>query len=513
MPDVTNFSDLPPHAQVKSSPEQTNCLLNNTSPAIERPPLRQKDSTDAVPFFCVDTAGSSYSAAALRPNPSSQPLFAEARESRSHGADYTNLNIRPKDSLLDNVDESIVTASKSISSVSSSPLIDEKQGDLSLSPSSENNLVNQDAITEEFITTENCNLASSEHQTQDDELENYDICIPLPRFVNTIIRKKRKRVKSTQDAYKEAAKQIQMEKDSILNDHDYTKVKTWKPGMRRLLDIAKGDVGLALFIPFNWEAFESLEVQSTRHSLDESSDEDEMMIASDDEVESCPPILSHAQIQQIHSEGLPATVRLMTWTRCYSLQRDGDFFGTMFRTSSKYQHTLIVIKTATGDVLGGYADTPWKGHVNSSVGRGRSNSFFGGGKAFLYATHPAGGGTGDDEISFYRWTGENGYSQLCDIDKGALGMGGGGAFGFYVQDDFTIGSSGHCDTFGNPPLTKNNDGSFEIVEFEVYGFESMSERLFNARSRTPTFASVNSSVDSIRSAKSLTALLESRSLR
>jgi len=315
----------------------------------------------------------------------------------------------------------------------------------------------------------------------------------------------------------EAARQIQLEKEQLEKNIDKQDGKARQWGVTRLLDIAHGDIGLALFIPFNWEAFEPLQqVVISQHSTNDSSDVDDMIIAPDDEIESCPPILSHAQMQEIHFKGLPATAQIMTWNRVYSLQRDGDLFNTMFEKCARYRHTLIVIQTAQGDVLGGYADTPWI-HQKSS-GLAKSKSFFGGGRAFLYATRPALSEEGELEqeqeecrqgkgsINFYPWTGDNDYSQICDFEKGSIGMGGGGAFGFYVQHDFTIGSSGSCHTFGNPPLTKNDGGSFEVVDFEVYGFSSMSDEL-SVSSRTSSFASVNSTFRST-SGKSLSSLLE-----
>ena len=327
----------------------------------------------------------------------------------------------------------------------------------------------------------------------------------------------------------------------------------------RLLDIAGGSAGLALFIPINWEAFglPLVEETSEQHSSnsnsnsnsssgnsainssgtsggdnesdDESSDseevlgleeEDELIIASDDEIETCPSILSEEQMKYIQKKGLPPTLSSRTWNRMYSLQRDGDCFQTMFKKVSRHQHSLIIIKTADDDILGGYADTPWASQC-SGVRRG---GFFGGGRGFLFATNPLlseeeetsqRDQIGDDDapISFFRWTGANEYSQICDSDAGTLGMGGGGSFGFFVQDNFTSGSSGACETFSNPPLIKSSGGSFDVVDFEVYVFTSMSNRLFNASSRTPSFASVNSTLSSsMQSTKSISSLLSRQSI-
>jgi len=373
--------------------------------------------------------------------------------------------------------------------------------------------------------------------------------------IRFVMKRKRKNGSKGFFILTEAAKQIQeMEEENSMNGQDVSKQKAEakRKGMRRLLDIAAGDVGLALCSPSNWwEAFEPLAEETSEHSnsnisggntakissgtrggdnesYGESSDseevsgseeEDELIIAADDEIETCPSILSDEQMKYIQKKGLPPTLSLMTWNRMYSLHRDGDCFQTMFKKVSRHQHSMIIIKTADGDILGGYADTPW-GSRRSGVSR---RSFFGGGQGFLFATNPLLSeeeeisqrdqiGDDDDPMSFFRWTGANEYSQICDFDAGTLGMGGGGSFGFFVQDHFTSGSSGACETFSNPPLVKGSGGSFDVVDFEVYVFTSMSKRLLNASSKTSSFASTNSTLSSsMHSTKSISSLLSRRS--
>ena len=297
-----------------------------------------------------------------------------------------------------------------------------------------------------------------------------------------------------------------------------------------------GPVGLTLFLPVNdgtnFDPLHTLpsttstdvELDQQQHDSSENeSDEDEIAMDYDPDLESCPPILSHEQLHQIHTHGLPASVTLMTWTRAYSLQRDGDDFHSMLRKCAMYQHTLIVIKTSTGDILGGYADTVWGKQLSQNSKR----AFYGSGRAFVFATNPqwsqeeekelsqpqdyihddiSSSDDDDDEtnpIHFYRWTGENDYSQICDIENGSLGMGGGGAggeFGWIVENDFQYGSTGRCLTFGNPPLAKGNDGRFEVVGLDVYGFKCMSERLSSYGG--------NYSTSSIGSIASLTSMFE-----
>jgi hypothetical protein len=152
----------------------------------------------------------------------------------------------------------------------------------------------------------------------------------------------------------------------------------------------------------------------------------------------------------------------------------------MFQKCKSFKHSLVVVKTTDGDILGGYADTLWGG-LNKDGTYQTSKTFFGGGQTFLFASNPdlkenQTENHSSQSLHFYHWTGENYYSQLCDLERGRLGMGGGGCFGFLIEKDFTVGCSGSCDTFNNPPLTKGDDGNFFIVDVEVYGFSSLASK-------------------------------------
>ena len=308
-----------------------------------------------------------------------------------------------------------------------------------------------------------------------------------------------------------------------------------------------GGMGIALFLPLYWDFHDTTTHESRDEAIDdheEDGHDDHDIVDDDDDDEpllhstfhdhntECPPILTHQQRKELHNRALPPRVSLMTWTRAYSLARDGDSFHYMMEKCSSYQHTLIAIRTRRGDVLGGYADTPWgqQHTLSSSYGAGsigststgsmsasasvssssgfpstpsKSTNFFGSGRSFVFSSNPdmdldarhkheskfwrkksqhkknhaSNASAHKDALYIFHWTGENNYNQICDVDRGTFGMGGGGSkssFGWFVQDNFTIGSTGICDTFSNPPLTKRRrDGLFEIVDMDVYGFQSM----------------------------------------
>jgi hypothetical protein len=211
----------------------------------------------------------------------------------------------------------------------------------------------------------------------------------------------------------------------------------------------------------------------------------------------CPRILTANMMHQLMEEALPVNLKTARWDRIYALGRDGDDFDTMTHNCANFKNTIIVAVTTQGHILGGYAAAPWV----KQEGYNMSRSFYGNGESFLFASHPAGEKQQDHpaeehqqdqnvldsekletqatsepenkekKLHIYKWSGGNTYSQVCDVDDGQLAMGGGGAFGLLIQDNFSHGTTGRCSTFGNPPLVPR--GIFEIVDFEVYGFTSL----------------------------------------
>ena len=306
----------------------------------------------------------------------------------------------------------------------------------------------------------------------------------------------------------------------------------------------KGDIGLALFSPLvlaedppdisatarsrsdselklscgigvGIGSISTYDEDNARSSNDDEADEEEPVALAKEDAEvlrSSPRILTPEQMRRIRNEGLHSTAQIMRWHRPYSLSRDGDSFHTMMEKCGGYRHTIVVCRTTAGDLLGGYADTSWK--------LGGSNTFFGSGRAFLFATRPdlsgeeresrdlksgivgrgnkrrrekrprpisgeytacsntapKGDQAGKDErdagIYVFPWTGNNTYSQVCNAQLEKLAMGGGGSFGFIVQENFSKGSTGPCSTFNNPRLIRDPSGCFEIVDLEVYGLKS-----------------------------------------
>ncbi|KAH8049312.1 hypothetical protein JL720_15619 [Aureococcus anophagefferens] len=123
----------------------------------------------------------------------------------------------------------------------------------------------------------------------------------------------------------------------------------------------------------------------------------------------------------------PEAAKLLgyNWRQLYSLQQHGANAGTFYARVQFESRTLVVAETSAGEILGGYT---------SGLAPGAS---------------------------------ANNYFMMCSESSIAMG-GGGGSFGFFLDDDFSRGSSGPSETYGNPPLAASSE--FDVVNFECWGF-------------------------------------------
>ena len=179
---------------------------------------------------------------------------------------------------------------------------------------------------------------------------------------------------------------------------------------------------------------------------------------------SVPLILSLEQMTDIADNGLPTSIKFTKWKRLYSLQRDGDSFNSCFlRKVQNQTKTLLVVQSTDHEVMGAWVNSPWECQGGSSGAQ-----FYGSAQACLWKVQKETG-----EVFTYSWTGKNRYIQVCDVQHKLIALGGGGeegAFGLCVEDDFRVGSTGHCETFDNAPLCTKDQ--FEIMNVECWGFVS-----------------------------------------
>jgi TLD len=210
------------------------------------------------------------------------------------------------------------------------------------------------------------------------------------------------------------------------------------------------------------------------------------------EEESClrfaPRLLSKSQFQELVNEGIPRNLQMYHWKRIFAIGRDGDTFVRFIEHCRSYKHTLMVVKTTKGNILGGFASEPWR--IKDGFDRCR---YFGTGACFLFSDSSSSRINNHQtqkwqvrRLTTYKWTGINEYCQFCDVDRQIIAMGGGkGNFGLIIEDNFLRGATGYCSTFANPPLIPGLDGSFDILGFEVYGILPLVSPTVRNTLRTP----------------------------
>jgi len=190
-------------------------------------------------------------------------------------------------------------------------------------------------------------------------------------------------------------------------------------------------------------------------------DKDEKL-AIKEEHNGIPFILTYDQMMEIAKKGLPASILFAKWTRLYSLLRDGDSFeGSFLRKVQGQLRTLLVIETTKHEVMAAYSNSPWENR-NNSMGR----EFYGSAQACLFSIDKI-----SRKVNAFKWSGLNRYIQICDVHAKMLAFGGGGdagEFGLCVENDFSIGSTGSCETFRNDPLC--TEDRFEVLNVECWGF-------------------------------------------
>jgi len=95
-----------------------------------------------------------------------------------------------------------------------------------------------------------------------------------------------------------------------------------------------------------------------------------------------PPILSTTIIDTLAEDGgLPWSMQDMNWVRIFNSERDGTSFGQFMRSVRNVEHTVIVAKTESGMIVGGYVADVWSGR-KSRVGEERGHN------AFLFVVQP-----------------------------------------------------------------------------------------------------------------------------
>lgn len=188
-----------------------------------------------------------------------------------------------------------------------------------------------------------------------------------------------------------------------------------------------------------------------------------------DDVRSLPKDISDCLLQYADRIELlpllPLTLQHQEWHMLFSSEVHGCSLITLYERSHSQGPTIVLVRDASGHTFGAFASESW--HANRSV----DAHYHGDGDSFLFTTWKG--------FRSWRWSGANRYFQLATHD--CLAFGGGAHFGLWLGKALGTGSTGHCETYNNSPLTEHRVrgglqephatvSAFEIREVQIWGF-------------------------------------------
>ncbi|GBG31227.1 Oxidation resistance protein 1 [Hondaea fermentalgiana] len=154
---------------------------------------------------------------------------------------------------------------------------------------------------------------------------------------------------------------------------------------------------------------------------------------------------------------LPDRLRNKSWVISYSSNRQGVSLKQLYRHASGNAETLMLCETRTGEKFGCFASEMWTPT--------RPREFYGTGESFVFSLRP--------DLCVYKWTGANDF--IMSSSASHIGMGGGGGFAFWLDEDLDCGSTSKCETFGNKePILLEPE--FRLSQIELITFESKHRR-------------------------------------
>jgi len=179
-------------------------------------------------------------------------------------------------------------------------------------------------------------------------------------------------------------------------------------------------------------------------------------------------LLDCTQMNIIREKILPPSLQLRPWNRIYSLSRDGDSFISFQKLVGDWnsrigQHcTLLVVKTAFDEIIGGYANVPFVETTEYPIGGTADSCLFK--MKDLDVVVYGKGNSGDKRIVLDATRRMVGFGGGAGIDRGRND-----GFGLCLNDGFLRGTTARCEAFGNEPLV-NDSHVFEVTDVEVWGF-------------------------------------------
>jgi N-acetylglucosaminylphosphatidylinositol deacetylase len=250
-------------------------------------------------------------------------------------------------------------------------------------------------------------------------------------------------------------------------------------------------------------------VAAEAHGKDDETDDDNDNEIAGSTSTSKMSILSPIQINALRTAVLPSTLHHRPWKRIYSLARDGDSFVTFRRRMEEWHggggsssststnscghqgrhisnqsSTLLVVKTANGEIIGGYADIPiipWSSTASNSTAK---SCLF---KLNIVTKITATTTATSPEVTVDVYGKQHQSCMLStkriifDSTRHIVAFGGSDSakpsssdddgFGLCLTDSFVRGTTSKCAAYQmNAPLIGDPGGIFDVLDVEVWGF-------------------------------------------
>lgn len=191
-----------------------------------------------------------------------------------------------------------------------------------------------------------------------------------------------------------------------------------------------------------------------------------------------PKVLSKSSfVEYSHWEHLwtmiPERFRGLSVQLLFSTQKHGYRLQTLYNMCSEASPQIIFVQSTSMETIGAYLSDPWKS-------KSAPNRFFGSAETFLFTLEPAAkkfSWSGIDQKTLESPKMDQDSSLFIMADSTLMAVGGGGLhFGLSLDSNLSIGTTGTCNTFQNPPLISSSPGKtstqFNVRNIEVWGFNT-----------------------------------------
>jgi hypothetical protein len=142
----------------------------------------------------------------------------------------------------------------------------------------------------------------------------------------------------------------------------------------------------------------------------------------------------------------------------------GAALSTLINKAHGVATTLLIVEDRRGAIFGAL--------ITEALRFGDRDKYYGNGTIGVWSFNTRNNAQGSKDtpqngLKYYPWSYRNSYFLISSST--CLGLGGGGQFALYLDEDLR-GSSGACQTFNSPCLASNEE--FQVRQIELYALQT-----------------------------------------